>query len=322
MTDFLSDPGASMSQFIFWVFSSLTEDQAPGLVSIGILIAVVMVGGSANRKLTSQRHIQSFKIRTQATVRNCAFFVIATLAHPASSQDIAEACERVAIFQFGLSDAEVRDVQSFPELDPPRVRIRISGEAGQQDPVAQALGMALGRTEGDDPMRVDYGQVYCQFEDPEPPFGLVAFDCSGPDCPVSTMRLEELRVLLHREYAAEGEPYVSASEAIRAAPASEEQAALIDAVQPCWNIGVLSREALRVAVTVGFSLTDTGRHEQGSIRLISATGGDDQAAAQAFETARRAIIRCEADGYPDPSNYNGDVRLLFDGANMEIRSED
>lgn len=62
MTDFFSDPGTSVSQFIFWVSSFLTEDKAPGLVSIGILIwlliAVVMVGVSANRKLTSLRWLQ------------------------------------------------------------------------------------------------------------------------------------------------------------------------------------------------------------------------------------------------------------------------
>lgn len=62
MTEFFSDPGTSVSQFIFWISSFLTEDQAPGLVSIGILIwlliAVVMVVLSANRKINALRWLE------------------------------------------------------------------------------------------------------------------------------------------------------------------------------------------------------------------------------------------------------------------------
>ena len=39
--------------------------------------------------------------------------------------------------------------------------------------------------------------------------------------------------------------------------------------------------------------------KRGSIRLVEAVGGDEDAIQQAFEAARRAIIRCEGDGYPD-----------------------
>ena len=57
MIEFFSDPGTSVSRFIFWISSFLTEDQAPGLVSIaivlGLLIAVVMVVLSANRKINA-----------------------------------------------------------------------------------------------------------------------------------------------------------------------------------------------------------------------------------------------------------------------------
>lgn len=257
---------------------------------------------------------------TQATTGLSALLFTVALTHPASSQDIAEACERVATYQFGLSEIRSEDVQSFPELDPPRVRIRISGETGQQDLIAQALGRALGQPDPEDPLRVNYGQVFCQFEDPAPPFGLVAFECSGPGCPVSAMRLEELRVLLHREYAA-GDPLVPISELTGLGPGSKNSSALIEAVRQCWNLGVLSEEAMRVTVTVGFHMSASGRHEQGTIRLISASGGDERAIAQSFEAAQRAIIRCEGDGYPAPSNHMEEVRLLFDGASMELRSK-
>lgn len=67
MTEFFSDPGTSVSQFIFWMSSFLTEDRAPGLISIGILIwlliAVLMVVLSANRKINALSWLEG-KVRT------------------------------------------------------------------------------------------------------------------------------------------------------------------------------------------------------------------------------------------------------------------
>ena len=61
--EFAADIGTSMSQFIFWGSSFLTEQQAPGLVSIGILIwlvvAFLLIGGSAHHKLTALRWLNS-----------------------------------------------------------------------------------------------------------------------------------------------------------------------------------------------------------------------------------------------------------------------
>ncbi|SFK77851.1 Biopolymer transport protein ExbB/TolQ [Shimia haliotis] len=60
--EFFADIGTSMSRFIFWGSSFLTKEQAPGLVSIGILIwlllSVLVVGISAHRKLTSLRWLE------------------------------------------------------------------------------------------------------------------------------------------------------------------------------------------------------------------------------------------------------------------------
>ena len=56
MVDFLLDPGNSVSQFIFWASSFLIAERAPGLVSFGIiltlLIAVTAVCVTTKRKLT------------------------------------------------------------------------------------------------------------------------------------------------------------------------------------------------------------------------------------------------------------------------------
>lgn len=60
--EFVADIGTGMSQLIFWGSSFLTEEQAPGLVSIGILIwllvSVLVVGISAKRKLTALRWLE------------------------------------------------------------------------------------------------------------------------------------------------------------------------------------------------------------------------------------------------------------------------
>src|SRR6056297_2252434 len=66
-----------------------------------------------------------------------------------------------------------------------------------------------------------------------------------------------------------------------------ERDALRVAVQRCWNVGSLSSEALRTTVVVAVSMSENGRPEIGSIRLVGSSGGGDAAAKQAFEAARR-----------------------------------
>lgn len=67
-------------------------------------------------------------------------------------------------------------------------------------------------------------------------------------------------------------------------------------IESCWNIGSLSREAQRTAVSVQFSMSADGMPEADSVRMIGFDGGSDAAAAQAFEAARRAILRCALQG--------------------------
>lgn len=94
------------------------------------------------------------------------------------------------------------------------------------------------------------------------------------------------------------------------------------AIQQCWNIGVLSTDAQQVTVTVAFSMTPNARHEQGTIRMVSASGGSETAVQQAFEAARRAIIRCEGDGYGlPPEKYDAwrDIEITFNPEGMRLR---
>ena len=72
------------------------------------------------------------------------------------------------------------------------------------------------------------------------------------------------------------------------------------AVEQCWNLGPLSGEAREASVTVGLTMARDGTPMQDSIRLIAGSGAPDAAITQAFEAARRAIIRCTGNGYPLP----------------------
>ncbi|MCC6864230.1 MAG: cell envelope biogenesis protein TolA [Rhodobacteraceae bacterium] len=94
------------------------------------------------------------------------------------------------------------------------------------------------------------------------------------------------------------------------------------AVQACWNVGALSMEALRTTVVVGFSVNQNGKPDAASIHLVSSDGGSDVSTGQAFEAARRAIIRCGSKGFPLPKDkYEQwkEIELVFDPNGMRMR---
>ena len=91
----------------------------------------------------------------------------------------------------------------------------------------------------------------------------------------------------------------------RAAPSGPpltggEKEGLRVAVSSCWNVGALSSEAQETKVTVFVEMGRDGKPVGSSIRMLSSTGGSDVAAKRVFDTARRAIIRCGAKGFPLP----------------------
>jgi hypothetical protein len=94
------------------------------------------------------------------------------------------------------------------------------------------------------------------------------------------------------------------------------------AVAQCWNVGALSSDALAVTVTVGIQLDREGRPSDGSLRMIGAQGGGNASAQQAYETARRAILRCGAQGFDLPADkYDQwrDIEMTFNPESMRIR---
>ncbi|MDA8747246.1 hypothetical protein N9M66_03440 [Litoreibacter sp.] len=101
-----------------------------------------------------------------------------------------------------------------------------------------------------------------------------------------------------------------------------EKGAFILGIQKCWNVGALSTDALKVTVTVGFTMTQDAKPEIGSIRLVGAEGGSGGAVDRAYEAARRAIIRCGSAGFGLPADkYNQwrGVEVRFNATNKEIR---
>ena len=103
---------------------------------------------------------------------------------------------------------------------------------------------------------------------------------------------------------------------------SGEKSDLIFAVSQCWNVGSLSTEALTTTVVVGVQMTEEATPIVSSIRMLSFSGGSDRAAQQAFQAARRAIIKCGASGYDLPEDWivsNKEVIVTFNVERMRIR---
>jgi len=94
------------------------------------------------------------------------------------------------------------------------------------------------------------------------------------------------------------------------------------AVQKCWNVGSLSTDALRLTVTVGVSLSKDGKPVSGSIHLISSSDGSNAAEKQAFEAAKRAIIRCGGKGFdlpPEKYDHWREIEMTFNPEKMRIK---
>ena len=101
-----------------------------------------------------------------------------------------------------------------------------------------------------------------------------------------------------------------------------EKEALRVAVSSCWNVGSLSTDALATTVVVQVSMTQDGKPVNNSIRLASSSGGSEAAARQAFEAARRAIIRCGSRGFELPVEKYGqwqEIEMTFNPERMRIK---
>ena len=102
----------------------------------------------------------------------------------------------------------------------------------------------------------------------------------------------------------------------------QEKGAFVLGIRKCWNVGALGTDALAVSVIVGFQMEQNAKPIAGSIKMISSSGGSGDAVKRAYEAARRAIIRCGANGYDLPlDKYDQwrEVQVSFNATSKEIR---
>jgi hypothetical protein len=86
-------------------------------------------------------------------------------------------------------------------------------------------------------------------------------------------------------------------------------------VRGCWAYDADS-DAAGVTVTIGFELDPQGRVVANAVRLIGGSGGSEAAIEMAYQSARRAVLRCQGtDGYqlpPDKYEQWREVEMTFD----------
>lgn len=127
--------------------------------------------------------------------------------------------------------------------------------------------------------------------------------------------------------ALEGTTSSAASDNVPAGPSgppltSGEKEALRVAVSACWNTGSLSTDALRTTVVVAVEMSEDGRPRNETIRMLTSSGGSGTAARQAFEAARRAIIRCGSQGFGLPVDkyaHWSEIEMTFNPEKMRIK---
>ncbi|WP_426033033.1 hypothetical protein [Cypionkella sp. TWP1-2-1b2] len=98
-------------------------------------------------------------------------------------------------------------------------------------------------------------------------------------------------------------------------------------INQCWNIGTLSTAAQRIKLTLRVEMKEDGTPDSNGITMTTFSGGDEAAAVQAFDAARRAVIRgvkgCGGKaGYDlDPAKYSewNVMNLNFDASGMRLR---
>ena len=98
------------------------------------------------------------------------------------------------------------------------------------------------------------------------------------------------------------------------------------AINKCWNVGSLSTAAQKVKVTLRVEMSQDGKPIKDTITMTKFAGGDEASAQQAFETAKRAVVRatkgCGAVGFNlDPAKYDtwNVMNLNFDASGISFQ---
>ena len=87
-------------------------------------------------------------------------------------------------------------------------------------------------------------------------------------------------------------------------------------VQPCWNVGTLSAEAIQSAAKLSFDVGSGGKPDADTVQMLAWDGHSEAAARQVYETARRAIIRCGQDVAVGQEGQT--IVMTFDPRTMKV----
>ena len=101
----------------------------------------------------------------------------------------------------------------------------------------------------------------------------------------------------------------------------DDKDAFRNQVANCWSVNVGSRAA-NVTVTIAMEMQPDGKVIASSIQMIAFEGGNQSDATEAFQAGRRAILRCQKDGYNLPKDkYDQwrNVEIKFDPSEMRKR---
>ncbi|MCF2869764.1 cell envelope biogenesis protein TolA [Octadecabacter sp. G9-8] len=92
-----------------------------------------------------------------------------------------------------------------------------------------------------------------------------------------------------------------------------DKAGFLRQIGTCWNTGTLSTGAQNTIIDMVFDMTPDGRPVSASVRLDGFSGGSAADADAAFQTARRALLRCSGDsGYDLPRDqYDQWARVIL-----------
>ena len=142
----------------------------------------------------------------------------------------------------------------------------------------------------------------------------------APDAPAPDTAADNAAVQAALDAALAGTAAIEPAAAQGPPMTGSERDAFRVAVSSCWNVDVGS-EAANVTVTVGFELGRDGK-VQGDVRQIGGSGGSDAAISTAYNNARRAILRCQREGFQLPADKYDQwqsVEMTFDPNGMRLR---
>lgn len=250
-------------------------------------------------------------ISDQAPVLEQPSADIAVLVPEVADTPVPQAAERVAPEAVAPPDPEATPDPVEQEAVAPDA----AGETVQEPAEATAPEAAATEivTEAEKPARAPESSVRPPARRPEPPVRTAEPATPAParDAAVDTAVQEALAAAERATNIPQGPPLTGG-----------EKEALRVAVSSCWNVGSLSTDALSTTVVVQVSMTQDGKPVNNSIRLASSSGGSDAAAQQAFEAARRAIIRCGSRGFDLPVEKYGqwqEIEMTFNPERMRVK---